>query len=99
MPFSSQDIDPDDDDKFAAVMESWHSSIQRQAQLLMSLAVSRKRNEILQRRKDGSVVEKVVASELGQLERAFVLECKQHKTAQDGLRRWGLGLEVSAEHR
>ena len=92
--FSSTDVDPEDDDPNAAVMESWQASIRRQAQLLMALAVSRKRNELLQRRKDGSVVQQVMAVEFAQLERASALQSSQHANALDGLRRWGRALEA-----
>ena len=92
--FSSTDVDPEDDDPNAAVMESWQASIRRQAQLLMALAVSRKRNELLQRRKDGSVVQQVMAHEFAQLERASALQSSHHANALDGLRRWGRALEA-----
>jgi len=94
MPFSSTDVDPEDDDPNAAIMESWHASIRRQAQLLMALAVSRKRNELLQRRKDGSVVQQVMAHEFAQLERASALQSSQHAHALDGLRRGSRALEA-----
>ena len=84
--FSSTEIDADDDDKFAAVTESWQASIRRQAQLLLALAVSRKRNELLQRRKDGSVVQQVTAHEFAMLERAIALQSNKHANAQDGLK-------------
>ena len=93
--FSSQEIDEDEDDKLAAVMESWSASIKRQAQLLMSLAISQKRNALLERRKDGSVVQRVMVSELTQMEKAFTRERKQRKVSQSGLRAWGIGVEVS----
>ena len=92
--FSSTDVDPEDNDPNAAVMESWQASIRRQAQLLMALAVSRKRNELLQRRKDGSVVQQVMAHEFAQLERASALQSNQHANALDGLNRWGRALET-----
>ena len=92
--FSSTDVDPEDDDPNAAVMESWQASIRRQAQLLMALAVSRKRYELLARRKDNSVVQQVMAHEFSQLERASALQFTQHANALDGLRLWGRALEA-----
>ena len=52
----------------------------------MALAVSRKRNELLQRRKDGSVVQQVTAQEFAMPERAIALQSNQHANAQDGLK-------------
>ena len=94
MAFSSTDVDPEDDDPNAAIMESWQASIRRQAQLLVALAVSRKRNELLQRRKDGSVVQQVMAHEFAQLERASALQSSQHAHTLDGLRRGSRALEA-----
>ena len=99
MGFSSTAVDEDDDDKFAAAMESWQASIKRQAELVLSLAMSRKRNDLLQRRKDGSVIQEIMLDEFKQLEQAFALEEKKHKDAQDGLRRWGMGVEVKPHRR
>ena len=94
MGFSSTDIDPEDDDKLAAVYESWQASIARQAQLLFQCAISAKRNELLQRRKDGSIITKIRVSELAALENAEQRETQQHIDAREALRRRGDELQA-----